>query len=239
LHGIRIGPEVGIGFGIGKEPIPIATSTAADSGEATTVNDSSEPDRIQKFLGSARVFANALDDVIERRLLRDSVGDELTVGQMQLLRMVSLREAHRIGDVAAFLEVSQAAASKTVHKMVRKGFLSRHQSETDRRSTKLSLTESSRRLLARYDAERENKLAAIFEEAPREDLHRLSGLLDALSIRMVGASSPPGRLCLRCGTYFRRDCPLRSALRQRCFHLEKPERERDPAEPVAGMPGPV
>jgi DNA-binding MarR family transcriptional regulator len=66
-------------------------------------------------------------------------------------------------DVAAFLQISKAAASKTVDKLVRRELLRRSQSETDRRSIKLSLTESSRHLLALYDAERERKLAAIFD----------------------------------------------------------------------------
>jgi DNA-binding MarR family transcriptional regulator len=123
---------------------------------------SSEPDRVKEFLGSAHVFSSAISGVIERKLLQDSVGGALTVEQMQLLKLVSMREAHTIGDVAAFLEISKAAASKTVDKLVRKALLSRIQSETDRRSIKLSLTESSRRLLALYDAERERKLAAIF-----------------------------------------------------------------------------
>ena len=150
---------------------------------------------------------------------------QLTVEQMQLLKLVSMREAHTIGDVAAFLEISKAAASKTVDKLVRRALLSRSQSETDRRSIKLSLTESSRHLLALYDAERERKLVAIFDEASPEELHRMSELLDALSIRIVKHSSPPGKVCLQCGIYFRENCSLRNVLHQSCFHEPRPERK--------------
>jgi DNA-binding MarR family transcriptional regulator len=189
------------------------------------MTESGGPDRVKEFLGSAHVFASALGDIIERKVLRDSVGDELTVEQMRLLKLVSMREAHTIGDVASFLQISKAAASKTVDKLVRRELLRRSRSETDRRSIKLSLTEASRNLLALYDAERERKLAAIFDEALPEELHRMSELLDALSIRIVKHNSPPGKVCLQCGIYFRENCSLRNVLHQSCFHEQIPERK--------------
>ena len=187
------------------------------------MTDSSGPDRVKEFLGSAHVFASALGDVIERKLLQDSVGNELTVEQMQLLKLVSIREAHTIGDVAAFLKISKAAASKTVDKLVRRELLRRSPSEIDRRSIKLSLTETSRRLLALYESEREKKLSAVFDQALPEELHRMSELLDELSIRIVKHGSPPGKVCLQCGIYFRDNCALRNVLHQSCFHERKPQ----------------
>ena len=193
-----------------------------------------EPDRVMEFLGSAHIFSSAISGVIERKLLQDSVGGALTVEQMQLLKWVSMREARIIDDVAAFLETSKAAACKTVDKLARKALLSRSRSETDRRSIKLSLTESSGRLLALCDAERERKLAAIFGDAAAEELHRMSELLDAFSIRIVKHSSLPGRVYLRCGIYFRDNCSPLNVLHQNCFHEQRPERKSGHAHPTAG-----
>jgi DNA-binding MarR family transcriptional regulator len=196
--------------------------------------ENSEPDRVKEFLGSAHIFARAISAVVERKLLQDSVGGELSVEQMPLLKLVGIGEAHTIGDVAAFLEIGKAAASKTVDKLARRALLSRSQSETDRRSIKLSLTESSRRLLALHDVDRERKLAAVFSEASPEELHRMSELLQELSIRIVKQSSPPGKVCLQCGIYLRENCSLRDILNQSCFHEQKPGRKSGYERPAAG-----
>ena len=119
-------------------------------------------DLIDDFLGSAHVFASALADVIEEELLREVAENQITVSQLKLLKLVNLTEAQTIGDVAAFLGVSNAAASKAVDKLVRMMLLRRSEGETDRRAIHLSLTQPSRRLLAAYDAARRHKLQQIF-----------------------------------------------------------------------------
>src|SRR5512142_2915279 len=102
---------------------------------------------IDDFLGSAHVFASAVNDIVEARLLRDVAGDQITVSQLKLLKLVAMTDAQTIGDVASFLGVSNAAASKAVDKLVRRKLLRRDEGETDRRVIHLSLTAGSRRVL--------------------------------------------------------------------------------------------
>ena len=72
---------------------------------------------INDFLGSTHVFASSVNDVIEERLLREVGPPQLTFSQFKLLKLVALTDAQTIGDVAAFLRVSNAAASKAVDKL--------------------------------------------------------------------------------------------------------------------------
>lgn len=192
-------------------------STSDDAGEKSSsslVND---------FLGAAHVFATAVNVVIDEDLLRNASDGQLTVSQMKLLKLVGLNDTLTVGDVAAFLQVSKAAASKAVDKLVRKMFLQRSPGETDRRETCLSLTEQSRRLLARYNSAREQKLKEIFSLSVPAELRQVSGLLDCLSARIAieNSSAQPGKLCLQCGTYFRENCLLRTQLGRHCFHLRR------------------
>jgi hypothetical protein len=55
----------------------------------------------------------------------------------------------------------------------------------------------------------------------------MSELLDALSIRIVKHNSPPDKVCLQCGIYFRENCSLRNILHQSCFHEQKQEPKSD------------
>jgi len=89
---------------------------------------------INDFLGSTQVFASSVNAVIEKRLLREVGPRQLTSSQFKLLKLVALTDAQTIGDVAAFLGVSNAAASKAVDKLVRRGLLLRNEAQTDRRA---------------------------------------------------------------------------------------------------------
>ncbi len=178
---------------------------------------------VNEFLGAAHVFASAMHKVLEEDLLRDASYGQLTISQLKLLKLVSLKESLTVGDAAAFLKVSKAAASKTVEKLVRKIYLQRSPGKLDRRETCLSLTDASRTLLSRYETERQEKLKEIFSMSVPAELHQVSALLDCLTARIAieNFSAQPGKLCLQCGTYFRENCLLRTQLGLDCFHLRK------------------
>ena len=80
---------------------------------------------ITEFLGAAHVFASAMHAVLEEDLLKNASHGQLTISQLKLLRLVSLADSLTVGDAAAFLKVSKAAASKSVDKLVRKMYLQR------------------------------------------------------------------------------------------------------------------
>ncbi|HKZ52055.1 MAG TPA: MarR family transcriptional regulator [Candidatus Acidoferrales bacterium] len=183
-------------------------------------------DLLNDFLGSVHVLATAVSDVVEKKLLRDVAGAQLTLSQFRLLKLVAQTDAHNIGDVAAFLGVSNAAASKAVDKLVRRGLLLRSEGEPDRRAIQLSLTKSSRRLLADYDALRNRQLAKIFRQFSPRELRRTAKLLDHLSAGLISGNVAPEEICLQCGIYFREQCLLQKLAGRRCFYLQHKEARR-------------
>ncbi len=170
------------------------------------------------FLGSTRIFASALEEAVERRLLEEVAGERLTLSQFRLLKLVAVTDAHTISDVGLFLDVSNAAASKAVDKLVRRKLLRRKEGQPDRRKIRLSLTRSSKRLLAAYEHRSERKLAEVFRGFTQDELKRTANLLDRLSIGLVQHHAP-GDVCLHCGIYFRNQCLVRKLLRRDCFYL--------------------
>jgi len=189
-----------------------------------------KPKIAKDFLGSAHVLATALRDVMERRLLQEVVGRQVSVSQLKLLTLAAHTNAHTIGDVAAFLGVSKAAASQTVDKLVRRKWLRRTEKEADRRAASLSLTESGRRLVAKYERARAEKLAKVFRDFSTGDLRRTADLLDRVSAGIVNHSAKPEEVCLQCGIYFRERCLLRNLIGRTCFyHLHRPWSEASSA----------
>jgi DNA-binding MarR family transcriptional regulator len=185
------------------------------------------------FLGSTHIFASAVEEVVERRLLDEIAGRHLTLSQFKLLRMVALTDAHTISDVALFMGVSNAAASKSVDKLVRRKLLRRAEGQPDRREIRLSLTESSRRLLAAYEEKKERKLAQVFRGFPNDELRRTARLLDRLSAGLVDHHTGPEEVCLQCGIYFRDKCVVRQLVKRNCFY-QRNRRHSKHADPASG-----
>jgi DNA-binding MarR family transcriptional regulator len=173
---------------------------------------------IDDFLGSAHVFASAVHDVVEQRVLDGVAGGQLTVSQVKLLKLVAMTNLYTLGDVASFLHVSNAAASKAVDRMVRRNLLRRTDDEKDRRTTHLSLTPAARQLLDAYEAARRQKLEGVFVQFPRQELVRAAELLDRISAHIVGHGADAEELCLKCGIYFRENCLVRRLAQRNCFY---------------------
>ncbi len=181
---------------------------------------------IDDFLGSAHVFASTINVAVEARLLREVAGDQVTVSQLKLLKLVAITDAQTIGDVALFLGVSNAAASKAVDKLVRRKLLRREEGEKDRRVIHLSLTPASRRLLSAYEEGKLQRLQSVFENFSEEDLRRTSELLDRLSAGIVEQDGAE-EMCLQCGIYFRERCLVRQIAKRNCFYKRHKNGEGD------------
>lgn len=186
---------------------------------------------IQDVLGSAHIFSSAVNDLMQERLLAIT-GEQLTFSQLRLLKLVALTDSYNISDVAAFLGVSNAAASKAVDRLVRRQLLNRTEAVEDRRAVKLSLSEAGRRLLDQYEALTKEVLAEIFGRFSSEGLRETAKLLDQLSLSLVDHEAGGDEICFRCGIYFREKCLLRSNGPQSChFQLHKRNKALHDSEP--------
>jgi DNA-binding MarR family transcriptional regulator len=181
---------------------------------------------IQEFLGSAHIFSSTVRQVVEERVLGDVVGDRLTFQQYKLLRLVAGTDGHSIGEVASFLGVSDAAASKGVDKLVRRRFLHRAEDKTDRRAMHLSLTGQGRCVVEAYEEMRNRKMARLFDAFPAGELRRTAELLDRLSASLVGHGANSEAICLQCGIYFRDKCLVRQLVKRNCFYAVHESRKR-------------
>ncbi|NIM48231.1 MAG: MarR family transcriptional regulator [Gemmatimonadales bacterium] len=175
-------------------------------------------DVVHDFLGSAQIFTNAVNDLMEEQL-HEVADDRLTFSQLKLLKMVSLTDNYTVSDVAAFLGVSNAAASRAVDRLVKRGLVDRAEAEADRRAVRLSLTATGRQLLERYDAASERVLQILFGDLSQDQLRRTAKLLDQLSVTIVERSAERSEVCMRCGIHFRDRCLLRQSREHNChFH---------------------
>lgn len=187
-------------------------------GPHTPIPEAIPPELSNEFLSSARVLAWSVREVIERTVLREVAGDTLTFAQLKLLYLVAHTDMLSIGDAAAFLGVTCGGASKAVDKLVRRKLLERTAPEEDRRTFRLSLTDTSRKLMEAYQAARDNRARMALGQFTPEELKRTSELLDRLAGTIVGSGPNPSGDCMQCEIYFREKCRFGAYGRRRCFY---------------------
>lgn len=180
---------------------------------------------INEFLGSATVFEHSVAQMIEEELGRSSPDARLSASQLRLLKLVGLSGATTVGDAALFLEISNAAASKAVDKLVGLSLLRRSEGARDRRAIHLSLTGKGRTVLKNYDSAAQARLTRIFGEFSTGELGRTVDLLDALSTLIVDHRAKRGEICVKCGIFFRRRCSIKPRLGRLCLYL-RPREQR-------------
>ncbi|MEW6364468.1 MAG: MarR family transcriptional regulator [Acidobacteriota bacterium] len=182
---------------------------------------------IERFLASSHLFAAVVEDVMLEALVRQVTGGKLTYPQFKLLKFVATSTLPSIGDVAAFLTISNAAASKAVDRMVRKSLLVRADLEQDRRTVQLSLTDDGARLVKEFDDLRAADMPGVFAELSESKLEEVSTLLETLSVALLDRAPEKSReTCLQCGIFFHERCLVRSKARRDCHYLKHRTRTR-------------
>lgn len=186
--------------------------------EAESTTEAITAELSNDFLSSARVFAWSVREVIERAVLREVAGEKLTFSQLKLLYLVAHTDVLNIGDAAAFLGVTCPAASKAVDKLVRRRLLRRVSTQQDRRTIRLSLTETSRKLMEAYQAARDYVAKTALQQFSPDELRKTSELLDRLAGAIISRGSDPDAVCMQCEIYFRDQCRFGEFGHRNCFY---------------------
>ena len=176
-----------------------------------------------QLLRYSHIFASAMRDLLELKVLREATDAPLTLPQFHLLKLISLNGSHQVGEVAQFLGVSAPAATKNIDKLEGLGLVMRRASTRDRRATLLASSPKGRRLVRRYDEIKAERLEPVLDGFSKEELAQLTRLLERFSLRLIGQEDSGDGLCLRCSAYFQDVCPV-NHLRDGCPYQKVRER---------------
>lgn len=180
------------------------------------MSDEARLDQIRAVMGAANVFCSAVNDLLDRTV-DEASGGTLSMQQVKLLLLISRPEHRfRVMDIADFLGVTNAAASRSIDRLVQRGLIDRTISPDDRRAVDLALTTEGHEVLERFAAARNERLGALLGNVPEARLHELMVLLDEFSPLLLAATARPGDRCVRCGIDVRASCVLRDVMGHQC-----------------------
>lgn len=161
----------------------------------------------ERFLRGAHLVARLVEQVLERGYLRSAAGARLTFDQLNLLKFLDRPGTRLVRDVAHFLNASNAAASKAVARLERKGLVRRRPLESDARAEELAVTPRGREVIGRYESFKARRIAAL---ARAEDLAELAAGLERTVSLLLRERAVADNPCLGCGAYYSARCVVRA-----------------------------
>ena len=143
----------------GKEKPNCPNRCPVDSGGIQAGRD------VFRLLRYTHIFASAVREILELKLLREISPLPLTLSQFHLLKLMTVNGQHQMGQLADFLGVSPPAATKNIDKLERLKLVVRNPSKGDRRATLLSVSPKGRRLVRKYEELKTARLSPVLERA--------------------------------------------------------------------------
>lgn len=152
-----------------------------------------------------KLFCCALDKQVYEPLSLE--GQSLTEVQVDCLRFIYYHDQPLAKEVAEGLHISNAAVTKLIDRLEKRGLVVRRYPRTDRRQVILELTPTGLDLLETSRRKVRQRLTEIIDRMTpegRADLERgLQGFLDAALVN----TELIDQICLRCGRAHLTDCP--------------------------------
>jgi DNA-binding MarR family transcriptional regulator len=172
---------------------------------------------IERVMGSSHLFFSSVNDLLERSLAEASAR-QVSMSQVKLLLLISRpHKRFKVKDVADFLGVTNAAASRSIDRLVQRGLVDRTVTPEDRRAVDLTLTPRAEALLERFTNVRNRELLRLLGDHPSDKLDAAAHMLDELSVKMLDLDpAAKDERCMRCGIHFRDDCLLRDLTGREC-----------------------
>ena len=171
-----------------------------------------------QLVGAARMLSLAIEESVETQLHAELAGDRLSRSQWKLLEIFATTPVANVTEVAAYLGVSTAAASKAVDRLARQNLLQRSVDMQDRRHVRLALSAEGASLASAFLQRLHSRLNELWRESSGSELIAFGRVLDRLTASVVRAGKSPSEICLQCELNAREGCLVKDILGQDCLY---------------------
>jgi DNA-binding MarR family transcriptional regulator len=152
-----------------------------------------------------KLFSQALQKVVYEPLSQD--GECLTQVQENCLRFIFFHQAPLSKEVADGLQISNAAVTKLIDRLEKKGLVERVYPPADRRQILIKLTPVGIDLLETAHKESLRRLQDIIARLAPEEQTALEVVLNSFLAAALVNTEQLDRICLRCGQAHISACP--------------------------------
>ncbi len=147
--------------------------------------------------------------------------DHLSPSQVSILKILYNYGPLSGSQFADILEISRAAASKSIDRLYELKLVNRRVNPSDRRASIISLSVQGSELIDRYYRTRNNYMKNILTSFTDEELDMLKQLLDKYIQNSVMKSKDVELVCMVCNGTYGSDCGLNVSHNGQCEYLMK------------------
>ena len=158
----------------------------------------------------AEVFAEIVGKGIENRRAKTADG-EVTPALMQCLQYIYQHGPCSIGRIADGLSISVPGSSQLVDRLSHRDLVTRHESEDDRRLTRVDLTEAGRDAVRRARSERDRWFLELCDKLSEEKRRALVDSLEEFIFLALTTEQDVEQACVKCGIDHLAFCVLNRA----------------------------
>jgi len=163
----------------------------------------------------SRILTQMLSDVIEHNYLVDLPAYQLTKTQFSILKILNVSGPYLVSEIADIMQISRAAASKNVDKLVNYKLVSRKIIARDRRTASISLLKAGERIVYDYEHLRAKKQNAALNDFSVNEQKQLAKLLGKYVRHCLDQEDEINLICLQCNGTIAKNCKL-SNHKDRC-----------------------
>lgn len=156
---------------------------------------------LNEFIRNLHLFTHLARHNLEGRFVNEISENSLSFVQMNLMRVLVDNPGQTVGDIAKFMNVSYPAATKTIDKLVRLGYLRRQEDARDRRIAHLYLTDNGNTLVDRYFNLRKDLVSKVINHYGDEESRVLNEQLLKFAQSVVEVLPINSGVCMQCGAF--------------------------------------
>lgn len=175
--------------------------------------------KIEQFIRNLQLISFLTRHYIEGDFVKEVTDKPISFVHMNLLRILDQYPGRTVGDIAKFMNVSYPAATKTIDKLVRLGFLRRREDSRDRRIAHLHLTTSGKRMVEKYLHLKHDQIEQIMNDFGIEDAFILSEHMNRFARCIVNRIPIRAGVCMQCGAFSPVECASTSS-EKTCGYLD-------------------
>ncbi len=137
----------------------------------------------EKILEINRMLVEVYDDVnhIEEYSIKQGVFSDLSITEIHTIEAVGLYGAKTMSEISAELEITMGTLTTAVDKLIRKGYLERSRSNTDRRIVNVNLTQRGKLAYRIHEKFHMDMVKAIMDDFTAEEEEILLNALRKLN----------------------------------------------------------
>jgi len=145
-----------------------------------------------------RILTQAMGDICRRGTLEEATGGRLSTNQFAILKILARQNDLTAGEFARILDISSAAVSKNIDRLVELDLVRRDPHPHDRRRAALALQPDGRDLLERHEEIAGRKMGSILERFTEAEKVRLLENVQRVIYNTLSRDQDTDLICFQC-----------------------------------------